>query len=75
MFNSSASLTIQQVFSKQCLVNLISKGTHLVFSMYVYMSPNNISKSGPEEMANTNSVILSGNLLRPIVIDPLASLP
>ena len=28
------SLAIQQVFSKPCLVNLISKDTHLVFSIY-----------------------------------------
>ena len=28
------SLAIQQAFSKPCLVNLISKDTHLVFSLY-----------------------------------------
>ena len=27
----------QQVFSKPCLVNFISKDTHLVFSIYIYI--------------------------------------
>ena len=31
MSNRSASPAIQQAFSKPCLVNLISKDTHLVF--------------------------------------------
>ena len=31
MLNGLASLAIQQAFSKPCLVNLISKDTHLVF--------------------------------------------
>ena len=34
MSNHSASLAIQEAFSKPCLVNLISKDTHLVFSIY-----------------------------------------
>ena len=33
MLNRSASLAIQQELSKPCMVNLISKGTHLVFSI------------------------------------------
>ena len=33
MLNRSASLVIQHAFSKPCLVNLISKDTHLVFSI------------------------------------------
>ena len=35
MLIHSAKLAIQQVFSKPCLVNLISKDTHLVFSMSI----------------------------------------
>ena len=35
MLNHSASLAIQQVFSKPCLLDLISKDTRLVFSIYV----------------------------------------
>ena len=31
------SLGIQQAFSKPCLVNLISKDTHLEFSIYKYV--------------------------------------
>ena len=34
MLNHSASLVIQQAFSKPCLVNLISKETRLVFSIF-----------------------------------------
>ena len=37
MLNGSASLAILQVFSKSCLVNLISKDTNQVFSMYHQM--------------------------------------
>ena len=33
LLNRSASLAIQQAFSKPCLVNLISKDTHLGFSL------------------------------------------
>ena len=36
MINDSECLVIQQGFSKPCLVNLISKDTHLIFSTYVY---------------------------------------
>ena len=35
MLNRLASLAIQQAFSKPCLVNLISKDTHLVLSIYL----------------------------------------
>ena len=34
MLNRSASLAIQQAFSKPCMENLISKDTHLVSSIY-----------------------------------------
>ena len=34
MLNCSASLMIQQAFSRPCLVNLTSKNTNLVFSIY-----------------------------------------
>ena len=34
MSNCSTSLAILQAFLKLCLVNLISKDTHLVFSIY-----------------------------------------
>ena len=34
MLNRSATSRCQQTFSKLCLVNLISKDTHLVFSIY-----------------------------------------
>ena len=33
MLNRLASLTTQQAFSKPCQANLISKDTHLVFSI------------------------------------------
>ena len=33
----NASLKIQQAFSKPCLVNLISKDTHLIFSIFKYV--------------------------------------
>ena len=33
MWNCSACLTIQQAFSKPCLLNLITNDTHLVFSI------------------------------------------
>ena len=35
MLNRSTSLAIQKAFSKSCLVNLIPKDTHLVFSVYI----------------------------------------
>ena len=38
MLNHSASLAFQQAFSKPCLVNLISKDTHLVFSFFISSS-------------------------------------
>ena len=40
-----SSLPGQQAFSKPCLVNLISKDTHLIFSMY-----------GQNEMLNAHNI-------------------
>ena len=34
ILNRSASLAIQQAFSKPCLLNTISKDSHLVFFLY-----------------------------------------
>ena len=54
MLNHSASRThVQQVFSKPCLVNLISKDTHLVFSKrqlvpaYTYPKPTAVAMARP----------------------------
>ena len=49
--NRSASLAIQQVFSKPCLVNLISKETHQVFSIYLTLA----NKVDPDQAALTNA--------------------
>ena len=47
MLNRSATSRCQQAFSKPCLVNLISKDTHLVFSMYPLWTTSSASvKSG-----------------------------
>ena len=50
----SASLLIQQAFSKPCLVNLIPKDTHLVFSFYQVLG---ISSLGP---ANVDAMLQHG---------------
>ena len=44
MSNHSASLAIQQAFSKSCLVNLISKDTRLVLSLYLVEGMSTINQ-------------------------------
>ena len=43
------SIAIQQAFSKPCLVNLISKDTHLVFSIYI-LQCHSLEQSGYESI-------------------------
>ena len=53
MLNRSASPAIQQAFSKPGMVNLISKYTHLVFSIYTgdYLMLTLTKTEDPDEMS------------------------
>ena len=54
MSNHSASFAIQQTFSEPCLVNIISKDTHLVFSIYMLTVPPEIDDSNLDKNPKIN---------------------
>ena len=57
MLNHSASLTIQRVFLKPCLVNWISIDIHLVYSCLHYLQVMKVGEFSGQKVQDVKKVV------------------
>ena len=66
MLNRVASLTIQEVSSKPCLVNMISKDPHLVFSIGHQLFESAVCNFNVASMCMSTIIIVQPCTLNPL---------